>query len=511
MFGSAMSRRILSLWLPRLATEVVERRRGMAAGQALVVVDPIGRGVVVAAVNRAAAAAGLGPGMTLADARAVVPGLVAVTAQSGPQAATLERLADGCGRYTPWLAVAAPDGLVLDITGCAHLFGGEDRLVEDLTRRLKRAGFTARVAVADTPGAAWAGARWRPAIIPSGTQRAFLADLPVAALGLPATVAAGLARVGLRRIGELYPVPRRSLAARFGIEVGRRLDRALGAEDEPISPRRPGTVHAVRLAFAEPIATAEAIAGAVRRLLTSLCAGLEKAGQGARRLELSCFSIDAGCDQPPQEIAIGTSRPVRKPAALLTLLAERLETIAPGAGLEVLVLAASVVEPLAAVQPGLGGGLGDGDAGDDDLGGLVDRLGLRLGPVRRPLPHASWWPEHAVAWVPALESVGESVTGVSWPADRPRPLRLLERPEPIEVTAPVPDDPPLLFRWRGTVHRVAKAEGPERLEPEWWRGPAELRDYYRVEDADGRRFWLFRSGRYQPDRVAPWFLHGFFG
>ncbi len=506
-----MSRRILSLWLPRLATDIVERRGGVAVGRELVVVAAVGggagRGMMVVAVNRTAAAAGVGPGMTLADARAVVPGLAVVPAEPGPCARALEGLADWCGRYTPWLAVEAPDGLVLDITGCAHLFGGEEGLVKDLTRRLSRAGFTARVAIADTPGAARAAARWRPALIPPDGQRGFLADLPVEALGLPPPTAAALARVGLRRIGALYPLPRRSLAARFGIEVGRRLDWALGSEDEPISPRRPAAAHIARLAFAEPIATADAIAAAVRRLLTSLCAGLEKAGEGARRLELWCFPVDADCGDPPRVIAIGTSRPVRAPAALLTLLAERLGTISPGAGLEVLVLAAPLVEPLAAVQPGLGGGLDAGDAAADDLAGLVDRLGLRLGTVRRPLPRASWWPEHAVAWVPALEPF----TGAHWPADRPRPLRLLGQPEPVEVMAPVPDDPPLMFRWRGVVHRVTKAEGPERLEPEWWRGPGDLRDYYRVEDADGRRFWLFRSGRYQPDRAAPWFLHGFFG
>ncbi len=505
-----MSRRILSLWLPCLATDVIERRRRDWSGRALVVVAAAGgRGVAVVAVNREAASSGLGPGMTLADARALVPDLVAVEADPGGMAATLDRLADWAGRYTPSLAVEE-SGLILDITGCAHLFGGEEGMIRDITARLGRAGFLAHAAIADTPGAARAAARWQgPEVIAPGGQRPVLAALPVAALGVaPATLAA-LARVGLRRIGDLYPIPRRALAARFGLDLGVRLDRALGIAAEPISPRRPAIPHLARLAFVDPIATAESIAAAVRRLLETVCAGLVRAGEGARRVDLSCFPVDAGCDRLPQVIAIGTSRAVRAPAALFSLLQQRLGDIAPGEGLEVLVLAASVTERFQAVPGGLGGGLGEGNGGGDegDLGALIDRLGMRLGPIRRPVPRASWWPEHAVAWAPALEPF----TGAAWPSDRPRPLRLLERPEPIEVMAPVPDDPPVMFRWRGVVHRVSQALGPERLEPEWWRGLTELRDYYRVEDGDGHRFWLFRVGRYQPDRPAPWFVHGFFG
>ena len=508
-----MSRRCLALWLPRLVTDVFERRREGPRGRELAVVLAGGRGVTVVAVNRAAELAGARPGMGLADARALVPELAALSAEPAAVAETLERLADWAGRYTPWLAIEGDDGLMLDITGCAHLFGGEDGLAGDLGERLARAGFAAVIALADTPGAARALARFGGGgIVAAGEQRQALAGLPAAALGLERAIAAGLARVGLRRIGDLYPMPRRALAARFGVEVGRRLDRALGAEDEPVSPRRPPAPHSVRLAFAEPVSAPEQLHAATARLLTSLCAGLERAGEGARWLELSAYRVDAGCDRPPQSIAVGTSRPARAPAALMRLLAERLERLDPGPGFEVLVLAAPLAEPLAAAQLGFDGSSA-GDA-ESDLAGLVDRLTLRLGEgaVRRPLPFASWWPERAVRWAAALDPY----TGPDWPSDRPRPLRLLARPEAIEMMAPVPDDPPVMFRWRGQVHKVTHAEGPERLEPEWWREPAGggaggLRDYYRVEDGEGRRYWLYRDGLYRPERPPPWFLHGLFG
>ncbi|MEI7608705.1 MAG: DNA polymerase Y family protein [Rhodospirillaceae bacterium] len=501
-----MPRRCLALWLPRFATDLAARRGG--GGRELAVVVQGGRGVVVTAVNRAAELAGARPGMGLAGARALVPGLAAALADPAALAEALERLADWAGRYTPWLALEGEDGLMLDITGCAHLFGGEEGMAENLGARLGRSGLTAAVAIADTPGAARALARFGGGgIVAPGEQRRALAGLPVAALGLDRDAAAGLARVGLRRIGDLYPMPRRGLAARFGLEVGRRLDRALGAEEEPLSPRRPPAPHSARLAFAEPVSAPEQLHAATVRLLDGLCAGLARAGEGARRLELAAWRGDAGCDRPPQRVAVGTSRPTRDAAALLRLLAERLERLDPGPGFEVMALTAPQAEPLHAAQLGFDGtAAGEEDA---ELAGLVDRLVLRLGEaaVRRPLPQASWWPERAVGWGGALDPF----SGPDWPADRPRPLRLLARPEAIEVMAPIPDDPPVMFRWRGAVHKVALAEGPERLEAEWWRGVEGLRDYYRVEDGEGRRYWLYRDGVYSPERPPPWFLHGIFG
>ncbi|MBI1207021.1 MAG: DNA polymerase Y family protein [Azospirillum sp.] len=512
-----MARRVLALGLPRLATDRVERLRPELRGRLVVACLGSGRGgQSVAAVSQAAAAAGLGPGMTLADARALEPGLVAVAAEPEEDARLLERLAGWCLRYTPWTAADGADGVVLDITGCAHLLGGELPMLADLTNRLSAAGFESGTAIADTPAASWAVARFGPpgTILPAGRQRAVLAGLPVAALRLDPAAAEGLARVGLRRIGDLFELPRAAVTARFGAVVLRRLDQALGLADEPISPHRPVPPHVVRLAFPEPIAGPESIAAALSRLVEGLAAGLLRGGQGVRRLELACYRADDGLDRLPQTIALGTSRAVRDPARLLRLFRDQLERIDPGFGLDVMVLAATAVEPLAAEQAGFAG-LAETDGGL--LAELVDRLGNRLGSqaVGRLAPRRSWWPERAAAFVPALAAAtGDG--GETWPADRLRPLRLLDRPEPIEAVAPVPDAPPVLFRWRAEIHRVGRADGPERLLPEWWCPPSgadgrELRDYYRVEDTAGRRFWLYRQGAYHPEHPPKWFLHGFFG
>ncbi len=460
---------------------------------------------MVVAVNRAAAVLGIVPGQTLSDARALEPALEVAEATPEADSALLGRIADWARRYSPWTAADEPDGVVIDITGCAHLFGGEQALAADLTGRLRAAGFAARAAIADSPAAAWGLVRFGS---PEERRGEALDGLPLPALRLPAEMVEGLHALGLRRIGDLHAMPRAGLAARFGGRLLQRYDQAFGRLDEPISPRRPVADHRERLTFAEPIATPESIAGALRHLLGRLCKGLEAAGQGARRLRLDAHRTDQRVDDEPQSLSLGTSRPTRDPAALARLFAPLLERIEPGPGLETLVLSATETGPLSAVQTGL-----DGEEADGGLAELVDRLTLRLGEraVLRLVPRESWLPERCVAPHPPLERLPSLKP---W-AGQPRPLRLLTPPEPVEATAPLPDDPPLQFVWRGVRHRVSRAEGPERIECEWWRGEGALglavRDYYRVEDGDGRRFWLFRAGLYRPGENPRWFLHGFLG
>ncbi|PWC31440.1 DNA polymerase [Azospirillum sp. TSO35-2] len=465
---------------------------------------------VVVAVNRAAEAVGIQPGLTLADARALEPGLEVAEATPEADSGLLGRIADWARRFSPWTAADEPDGVTIDVTGCAHLFGGEPALLADLTGRLRAAGFVARAAVAATPAAAWGLVRF-------GTKEERrlerLDGLPMAALRLPAETLAALHAVGLRRVGDLHAMPRAGLAARFGGRLLQRYDQAFGRLDEPISPRRPVPPQCERLAFAEPIATPESIAGALRHLLRRLCTGLEAAGLGARRLRLDAHRTDQRVDDEPQSLTLGTSRPTRDPAALARLFTPLLERIEPGPGLETLTLAATETAPLGAIQTSA-----DGDEADTALADLVDRLALRLGErtVLRLVPRESWLPERCVApWPPLDRLPAPSALHGLWPADRPRPLRLLTPPEPVEAIAPVPDDPPLQFLWRGRHHRVRRADGPERIECEWWRPEGSLgvatRDYYRVEDGDGRRFWLFRAGLYRPGETPRWFLHGFFG
>lgn len=544
-------KRVVSLWLPSFATDRLGRRRkprlsprpsepaarssGRTERPPLATIAAGPGGIRITAASPAATAGGAVPGLSLTEARAVLPNLAVVPADPAGDAKAMAALAGWCGRYTPWTAVdplggetaAGSAGLWLDVSGCAHLFGDEGSLLEDLVLRLEACGLAAAAAIADSPGAAWAVARFsgKPmSIVPPGEARDALAPLPVAALRLQGDIIEALQAVGLRRIEDLIPLPRAPLAARFGEILPKRLDQALGTADEPISPIRPVPAMASRLAFAEPIGKPEDIVLAVRHLLTELCSHLAAAHQGARRLELRIYRTDATAT----DLAIGTSRPEREPKHLERLFAEKLTGIDAGFGIDTMVLGALVVEPLAPAQAAMGFA---GGAKTDGLSRLIDSLGNRLGPERVVLllPRESHLPERACAEVPAFAAGSRQATAaaavplpVHPPVDersrQPRPVHLLPWPEPIDVIAPVPDGPPVLFRWRRQPHRVAAAEGPERIEAEWWehdgghdpeRAPP-WRDYYRIEDENGRRFWVYRLGGYVPGVPARWFLHGRF-
>ena len=528
---SQSGRRVLAVWLPGLP---LEHRRQTEAPDApgdrplALVAEQHGRSVLTA-VNPPAATAGLEPGQALADARALAPDLSTRPADPMADARALARLADWAGRYTPWVATcgdpaSGEGGLLLDITGCAHLFGGEAGLVRNLASRLADLGISCRIAVADTIGTAWAVARAKPgyrgpgdplgvplgdALVTPGRSRTALANLPMNGLRLDPGCIADLSRLGLRRIGDLYTLPRQSLAARFrGPTITndplRRLDQALGQIGEPVSPRRPIPRFRMRQGLAEPIASTEAVCLVLDRLLAQLCAELGQASRGARAVTLELYRVDGGV----QRLSVGTSRPTRRADALKRLFVQQMDSIDAGFGIETAALAATATQPLGAEQVGLA----DDAPGRSRaaLADLVDRLENRLGRgrVARPVPQQSHLPERATTAAPPLARIPPA----DWPAHWRRPVRLLADPQPVEAVAPVPDDPPVLFRWHGRVHRVARADGPERLLPEWWRpgGPEDLRDYYRVEDTDGDRFWLYRAGLYAADQPSAWFLHGLF-
>jgi protein ImuB len=534
-------RRIVSVWLPFLSTDRVALHGASGETAPPCVLVASERGALrLVAVDPAAQRLGLAPGVALADARALIgaaAGRLAVMPADPPaDAACLDRLARWCTRYTPWAAIEGVDGLWLDITGCAHLAGGERRLIDDLTARLGRLGFAARAAVADTPGAAWALARFAAGdpVCPPDAQREALAPLPPAALRLPGAAVETFDRLGVRRIADLLALPHQGLAARFGDHVVVRLDQALGLVAEPISPREPTAPYRARLALAEPVVTADDVARVSDRLLAELMARLAASELGARRLRLAFYRLDGA----RAEAEIATSRPTRDMRALARLFAPRLEAIDPGFGIEAATLDAAVVEPLAPAQlafaPSARAAALEHEPASDvaALAPLIDRLVNRLGSdaVVRLAPRESHLPEQAVARVSMVDALsGQASAGTSparWthPDRSARPLRLLARPEPIDAVAPVPDDPPLFFRWRGAFHRIARADGPERLSPEWWRLHARLaerpaalggkrttRDYYRVEDTDGRRFWIYRNGPFRPDEPPPgWYLHGVF-
>jgi len=518
--------------------------------------------MIVSAVNEAAAESGLFQGMTLADARTHMPLLDTAPADPLADASLLERIVRWCGRYTPWTAVDGLDSVWLDTTGCAHLFGNEQAMLDDLIDRLEQLGFDVRAALADTPGTAWAVARYgiNGSVVTRGGVRSALAFLPTAALRLSDGMADNLSRLGLRSIGDLFEIPRAPLAARFGGDLVLRLDQALGNVNEPISPISEKPRYHVRTFFAEPIGDYRSIAGGLDCLIDRICCRLDRGGHGCRCLEFTLYRIDGTL----QQLRVGTSRPIRNPKHLARLFASRLDTLDSGFGIEAMTLVAPVTELLAVTQSSfsarssqfstceelsscegleiltLSPSLPFADAG---LGRLIDSLGNRLGfdAVVRLAPRESFLPERVTSEVPVFGNSAPcwgSLSSVSRESLRQplRPLRLFVWPELVETTAlvtfnkiteqdtlniwnrelPEEGGPPMMFRWRRVIHQVKAAEGPERIAPEWWREDKSWgsgsRDYWRVEDSCGHRFWLYREVVVHAKSTATprWFLHGLF-
>lgn len=469
----------------------------------------------LAAVDAAAFRLGLRPGLPLAQARAMLPDLDVVDADPDGDAAGLTRLAAWALRYSPLTAVDPPDGLWIDVTGASHLFGGEAAMLEDITTRLGRGGIAVRVAVADTPGAAHAVARFARApvtIVPPGEAKAALVDLPVAALRLAPETVEALTALGFDRIGQLLGQPRGPLALRFGRALIRRLDQALGDASEPIDPALPPEVPRCHRRLAEPILTVPALQHLLEDLVADLRSVLVERGLGVRRLDLLLHLVDGTV----RSVRVGTSRTTIEAAHLIRLFAEKLDGIDCGFGIEAATLAASGTEPLAPEQQRVAL---SGETPRPDLSLLVDRLANRLGNRRlyRLVPVESDIPERAVETAPVETApVDAKMDATSWPASWPRPSRIFSPPEPVEVVALLPDHPPRAFTWRRRRHLVAHADGPERLFGEWWRDAAEaelVRDYFQVEDEEGQRFWLFRCGDGSNPATGSmrWYLHGLFG
>lgn len=453
---------------------------------------------------------GITPGMPLANARALEPTLQAVPADTRADSKMLESIADWANRYTPWVSICGCDGLWLDISGCAHLLGGEQALVKDLAMRLKNFGFTSHYGVADTPGAAWAVAHYgkeNKLIVPSA-QRSALSSLPVVALRIGDMGAAELIRLGIRNIGDLYVLPRAALVKRFGKLISKRLDQALGRLPEPISPRRQSPKYRVTRSFFNPINRVASVEVNLFQLLNSICSALEAAGQGVRRLSLDLFLVDG----VTKTLCVGTVQPIRDSKRIAELFTESLSKIDAGFGIETMILSACVVEPLTASQTNV---LADEiDENMASLAPLLNRLGGRLDfeRVTTFVPRASHLPDRAVEQL----SVFAKRMQKPWPEMQIRPLVLLYQPEFIESIAGVSNfQPPKIFRWRNSRYSVRSIEGPERIAPEWWRCDSAwakgFRDYWRIEEEEGHRFWLFREGkRGRQSNSSRWYLHGLF-
>lgn len=462
------------------------------------------------ALNAPAEAQGLRVGLAIAQAQALAPNLLIEDANPTEDAAALERLAIWALRnVSPIVAADPPDGLVIDSTGAEHLHGGEATMLASIVARFTMAGIETRAAIAGSWGAAHAAARYLSTgtlVIPANDDEVTLRPLPIAALRLPPDLVAQLRVLGLARIADLIDQPRAPLTLRFGPEIGRRLDQALGAVAEPIDPVRPPDLVEAARGFAEPIGAPETIARYTAKLVTTLCQSLELRGLGARRLDLVCHRVD----NRREAIRIGTARPSRDVKRLTRLLTDKIETIDPGFGIERMQLTAVLAEPLHETQT-VSSLVEEPEA---DISHLIDVLANRVGEtaIYRFAPVESDVPERSVTRIAPLSPE----TGATWEGDWPRPPRLLERPEPVDAMALLPDHPPRWFRWRGIRRRVVRADGPERIRGEWWKRDAEretVRDYFRVEDETGARFWIFRAGDGErPESGSQtWFLHGIFG
>jgi protein ImuB len=505
-------RRIVSLWFPDFAVErfirgrIKQRRPAPAAGLPFALVEGGAKGLRLAAVNAAARRFGLARGQRLADARAQVPDLLSEPHEAEEDLKSLLGLCRWMERYSPWVSPEPPDGILLDVSGVPHLFGGEAAMLRDMAERLAAYGFGIRSGIADTIGAAWALARY-------GGDR--VEALPVEALRIDAESVRTLRRLGLKTVGALLDLPRATLARRFRGEtiaenVLIRLDEMLGRRDEPLNPLNPPSSFMAHRMLMEPVISSDGLEAILGGLVAALARDLERAAQGATRLLLKLFRSDGSRISLPA----GFSAATHDPRHMLRVLKPKLEGVDAGFGIDAMTLEARETGPAAGQQYGF-----TDDTGDAALEQLNDRVLNRhesglvaLEPVESHVPERAERPAPPVSRRPRKgpEPLLSGLPGSG--AGLPRPLLIFQRPEPAIVLASVPDGPPLRFTWRRVTRRVARAQGPERIAPEWWRlaGGAVPRDYYVIEDEQGRRYWLYREGLYGETGGAQprWFVHG---
>jgi protein ImuB len=523
---SVNRRRILSLWLPRLPIDRIKRKLcqdNAAPANPCIVVAKQNNALQIFALDDAAATLGLDIGLPLANARAICPQLQVFDADEAADINALNAIAEWCDRFTPLVALDCPHGLFLDITGCVHLFGGEAAMLRFLCNYLTAQGFAVSAAIAGTAVCARTITRHvHGRIVRAGEEADAVKPLPVSALGADQAITTGLRRAGLKTIGDVASRARHEITARFGAGFTALLEQALGQRDAPISPRKPLPDYIVEKRFAEPVATDGVISATLSRLAGMLVAAMAQQGKGARRLEARFFRTDGAV----RTLMVDTGQPVTRPEVIDRLFRERLGALSdpldPGFGFDLIRLSASRTEIVMQQQRDLDANVHD----NDELAALIDRIAARIGGRRVVvhLPQDTHIPERAVEAASAQHHLAAAAQAV-WPeraeGEPPlRPLRLFERPELIKVIAQVPDGPPARFVWRRATHAVVRAEGPERVAMEWWRAQGEMltRDYFRVEDEAGLRFWLYRDGLYDREieqeegrAVQPnWFMHGLF-
>lgn len=498
-----MAQRIVSIWFQNLVTDWKTRRQPALKNVPFVLAMQEHNRRVIKDVNTFAGARGIYVEMVVADAQAIMPELQVFDYVPEQPLKLLTAMAEWCIRYTPYVALDLPHGLILDASGCTHLWGGERNYLEDIIKRFNSFGYTVRAAMADTVGTAWAVCHFGPdsiTVVESGMETKALSALEPVSLRLEAPVSERLNKLGLTTVASFMTMPRTALRRRFGQNLLTRLDEALGTAMELMEPVRPIAPYQEHLPSLEPICTATGIEIALKTLLEMLCGRLNRENKGLRKCELRAYRLDGNI----QKIEIGTNRPSRNIEHLFKLFEISIPTIEPDLGIELFILEAPVVEDLSASQDALWAMAG---ASEKAIAELQDRLAGKIGKqdIHSYVPQEHHWPECSVKEMSSL--VKEPA--IHWLTDLPRPSHLLFKPEPIEVSVPMPDYPPLLFIYKNIRYIIKKADGPERIEQEWWKQEGLYRDYYCVEDENGERYWLFRAGDYTRN-VPEWFIHGFF-
>ena len=499
-----MADRFLYIWFRHITTDWVTLRRPALQNTPLLFCTSEKNRKVVTVANGLAQSQGIHEGMVVADARLLVPDVEVMDDPPGLAEKLLHRLALWAIQFTPVAAVDGTEGLVLQINGCAHLWGGERDYFKTIVLKLSGMGYDVRAAIADTIGAAWAWARFgqRTPILAPGLQRAALEGLSPAALRLEADVLLRLKKTGMRSIGQILGQPRHSLPPRFGAALLQRVDQALGHVEEAIVPVVPIEPYQERLPCLEPIRTAGGIEIALTKLIETLCERLKLEGKGLRSAVFMAWRVDGQV----QQIDIGTTRGTHHVEHIFKLFSEKIVRFEPDLGFETFVLQAPKIDDVGPMQESLWEGPCTVDS--VRMAELLDRLTNKAGAdiIHRYLPAQHHWPERGFR---AARQLSDH-PATSWPSQHPRPIHQLPKPVPIEVTAPIPDYPPMNFRYKGKLHIIQKADGPERIEDEWWLQRCRHRDYYVVEDHEGCRYWLFRSGHYAEGDRTRWYLHGFF-
>lgn len=499
-----MQKRYMSIWFSTLLTDWIRIKRPSLKAVPLVFSDKTGNRMIITAVSYEAALLGIHQGMPLADARAIVPHLEVIENQSHKSEKLLKAIGEWCIRYSPLVAVEEDLGLTLDISGCAHLWGDEREYLREIVNRLRGLGYNVRAAISDTMGTAWAVSRYGKIspIVKSGEELNALLYLPPMALRISTRASEKLIKLGLNTVGNFISMPRSVLRRRIGEDSMERIEQVLGQKEEQFSPISIPEVYSGRLESMEPIRTRKGIEMAIDKLLKELCTHLQRDGMGLRSALLKSFRVDGKIIKTE----IGTNSPSAHISHIFKLFSLKIDQIEPRMGIELFTMDAAKVEPLDPHQETLWAT--EKTMENQKITELLDRIAGKVGPqaIQRYLPQAHHWPERSIKKV---DSLLEALS-LPWRRDRLRPVQLLKIPEPVQVSAPIPDYPPMLFRYQGITHQVKKADGPERIEREWWLEEGEHRDYYQLEDAEGKRYWLFRSGHYSSEKTSGWFIHGFF-